>query len=157
MEFTIRHAAIGDAPELAVLLREIGFFQTLDDLTLEQVVVQVQAQLAWNFKDESHTVYVGASLDGQLLGYAAVHWLPYLFHPGREGYVSELFVSEAARGQGLGRALLEAVKEEARKKRCYRLSLMNNRTRESYQRKFYQKLGWEERSCMADFVFMLDE
>ena len=43
--------------------------------------------------------------DGQdqaLVAYAAVHWLPYLILRGPEGFVSELFVDQAARGQGVG-------------------------------------------------------
>jgi len=155
MKFSIRTAVETDAPQLAELLQEIGFFPTIKDLSPDQAAAQVQEQLAWDFKDKSHSIYVGIGENGRLLGYTAVHWFPYLFHPGREGYVSELFVSEEARDKGLGKALLETIEEEARKKGCYRLSLLNYRVRESYQRGFYQKLGWEERPDMADFVFWL--
>jgi hypothetical protein len=46
-------------------------------------------------------------------------------------------------------------KEEAKKRRCSRLSLLNLRNRESYQRGFYKKQGWTEREHVANFVFPL--
>jgi GNAT superfamily N-acetyltransferase len=91
------------------------------------------------------------------VGYIAVHWLAYLFLPGLEGFISELFVREAARGAGVGRRLLEAVTQDAKKRGCYRLSLLNGRHRESYLRKFYEKLGWEERSIMVNFIYYIPE
>jgi len=105
--------------------------------------------------DESHTVLVTESPEGAILGYVAVHWLPYLMLAGPEGYVSELFVSESARGAGLGTKLLEAVKDMAISRGCSRLMLVNRKTRESYQRGFYRKLGWEEREEFANFVLNL--
>jgi len=105
--------------------------------------------------DNSHTLYVAEDKEGSLLGYTNVHWLPYLFLAGPEGYVSELFIAQAARGQAVGSRLLQAVKEEARSRGCSRLSLLNMRDRESYQRGFYAKDGWEERPDAANFVFEL--
>jgi len=105
--------------------------------------------------DDSHAVLVTESPEGAILGYVAVHWLPYLMLAGPEGYVSELFVSESARGAGLGTKLLEAVKDMAISRGCSRLMLVNRKTRESYQRGFYRKLGWEEREEFANFVLNL--
>lgn len=87
------------------------------------------------------------------MGYTAVHWLPYLILSGPEGYVSELFVAEAARGMGVGKALLTAVKRTAAARGCSRLQLLNMRNRESYQRRFYEKDGWQEREQAANFVY----
>jgi GNAT superfamily N-acetyltransferase len=75
--------------------------------------------------------------------------------PYSEGYVSELFVAESARGAGLGTKLLEAVKDLAIGRGCSRLMLVNRKTRESYKRGFYRKLGWEERQEFANFVLSL--
>ena len=90
--------------------------------------------------------------NGAVLGYVAVHWVPYLIHTGPEGYISELFIRESARGQGIGARLLETVEAEAIRRGCTRLMLLNMRQRESYQREFYSKHGWEERPQAANFM-----
>jgi GNAT superfamily N-acetyltransferase len=71
---------------------------------------------------------------------------------GPEGYVSDLFVTESTRGAGIGTGLLAAVEDMAVSRGCSRLMLVNRKTRESYQRGFYRKLGWEEREEFANFV-----
>ncbi|MBN1887452.1 MAG: GNAT family N-acetyltransferase [Thermoflexales bacterium] len=107
------------------------------------------------FADDGHSVYVAESVQGGVVGYASVHWLPYLFLLGPEGYVSELFVKTEARGQGVGSQLLDVIKAEAQARGCTRLALLNNRQRESYQRGFYAKCGWQERTHMATFMYSL--
>ncbi len=103
-------------------------------------------------RDDSHWMLVAESGAGRVLGYISVHWIPFLFLEGAEGYISELFVHKAARGSGVGSSLLHAVTEEARMRGCACLMLLNGRTRESYQREFYKKRGWRERETMANFI-----
>jgi GNAT superfamily N-acetyltransferase len=74
---------------------------------------------------------------------------------GPEGYISELFILESGRGKGVGHALLESVKTLAKERGCARLHLINGSNRESYQRRFYEKLGWKERPEIADFILPL--
>lgn len=150
---SLRRAALDDAPRLAAFLKDMNYFHRLEGLSLAQVAAQVERHLSACLTDDSHSVYLAENSDGAILGYANVHWLPYLFLPGPEGYVSELFVGEAARGQGIGAKLLKAVKEEAVTRGCSRLSLLNMRGRESYQRGFYARDGWQEREDAANFVF----
>ena len=154
LECRVRRARAEDAGELAAFLKDLDYFHRLESLSLEQVHAQVARHLALCLADASHTVYVAEREDG-VVGYASAHWLPYLFLPGPEGYVSELFVARAARGQGVGTRLLAAAKEEAGKRGCWRLSLLNMRDRESYERKYYAKDGWQEREDAANFVFEL--
>ncbi|MGW0945506.1 N-acetyltransferase family protein [Streptomyces sp. NPDC002623] len=67
---------------------------------------------------EVHTV--GARADGRLVGIAH-----YLFHPSGwmadSCYLQDLYVDEAARGQGVARALIERVADAARERGAARL------------------------------------
>lgn len=155
MQFEIRKAKAGDGAALADFIRDLKHFRRLEGLSQEAVRKRVQEGMRLLLADASHSIYIAEGAGSQIAGYANVHWLPYLFLPGPEGYVSELFIAEAARGQGLGTRLLQAVKEEARSRGCSRLSLVNMRGRESYQRRFYAKDGWEERTDAANFIFDL--
>ena len=157
MTFAIRPARFPDASALADLLREVGWFEFINFQTSAAATANIESQLAESLADESHSVYVGVDDTGQVTGYISVHWLAYLFMPGPEGYISELFLRPAARGQGLGSALLETVKAEALERGAYRLNLLNNKHRESYEREFYQKQGWQERPEMANFIYLLPE
>jgi len=49
--------------------------------------------------------------------------------------------------------LLRVIETDARARGCQRLSLINLRNRESYQRQFYLKAGWRERGDAANFLF----
>ncbi|HEU4616533.1 MAG TPA: GNAT family N-acetyltransferase [Gammaproteobacteria bacterium] len=117
--------------------------------------MRVERLLAACMNGGDHSVHVAEDSNGEIVGYASVHWLPTLFLPDPEGYVSELFVAEAHRGRGVGRALLDTIVSEARARACSRLMLITNRSRESYVRRFYSKAGWIERDGMANFVLEL--
>jgi GNAT superfamily N-acetyltransferase len=155
MEYSVRIANPGDAAPLAELLRQFGWFAMFKELPIEEADRRVQAHLDRCLADESHTMLVAEAREGVVLGYVSVHWLPYLLLPDPEGYVSELFVRESARGMGVGTRMLEAVVAQARQHGCYRLMLLNFRHRESYQRGFYAKLGWEERPEAANFIYLI--
>jgi GNAT superfamily N-acetyltransferase len=157
MSFTIRPARFPDAPALADLLREVGWFEAINSKTPAEASTHIESHLAEGLADESHSIYIGMDQTGHVAGYVSVHWLAYLFHPGPEGYISELFLRPSARGQGLGAMLLETVKNEAVERGAYRLSLLNNKQRDSYKRGFYQKQGWEERPDMANFIYLIPE
>jgi GNAT superfamily N-acetyltransferase len=155
----IRYATTADAPALAALLIAVGWFGWMRDRPRNEVDDQVKRHLALALGQEArgtaaHSVYV-ADADGLVRGYLAVHWLPYLIRPGLEGFVSELFVHPDERGHGLGSRLLERLVADARERGCDRLSLLNSRSRESYERAFYTRNGWVERPDMANFIFSL--
>lgn len=157
MDARIRKMEAGDVPAIAELLRSLMLFAHIDAEPAQVTRDRIAAHLALCRADDSHLVLVAQTAQDEIAGYCAVHWLPYLILPGPEGYVSELFVSERFRGQGIGSALLEAVKQHARERGCMRLMLINMRKRESYQRGFYAKQGWEERPDAANFILHLDK
>lgn len=155
MTFHIRKAQLQDAAEIARVVRDVGWFAHINVEAPEATIERIGQLLALCIADDSHAVYV-AEIEELVVGYVAVHWLPYLMMRGPEGFISELFISEAARGQGIGTQLLKVIEDEARARGCSRLGLLNGRVRDSYQREFYKKNGWIERDDMVSFVLRLD-
>jgi GNAT superfamily N-acetyltransferase len=155
-EVLIRAARQEDAGAIAGLLRGLGWFAQMAVETAEETAERVGRHLALCLADSSHSVYVAEAQEGGIVGYIAVHWLAYLMLSGPEGFISELFVDEVARGQGIGTRLLETVMVEAQERGCFRLHLVNIRQRESYQREFYPKHGWQERPNAANFVYLFE-
>jgi GNAT superfamily N-acetyltransferase len=100
---------------------------------------RIRSHITLCLADESHSVFVAEYDLRKVIGYSSVHYLPYFFLQGPEGYISELFIALEARGAGVGTALLEEAIADGRKRGCSRLSLINSRTRESYRRKFYEE------------------
>jgi GNAT superfamily N-acetyltransferase len=155
MSIEIRKIMIQDASPLAELLRDIGWFEAFKSEPLEVVSQRVRLHIEQCLADDSHLIFIAEEPGGGILGYGSVHWLPYLFLPGPEGLISELFVRESARSQGIGKQLLRRIEIEARRRNCARLSLINLRNRESYMRQFYIKAGWEERPEAANFIYRI--
>ncbi len=153
---TIRLARVEDAAGIAAVLRDVGWFEHINDEPPTATLSRVAEQLALCHADDSHGVYVADDPAGQIVGYVAVHWFPNLMKGG-DGYVSELFLREAARGLGIGRKLLAAVAEEGTRRGATRLMLFNRKIRESYRRGFYPKAGWCERDDVAFFMFDLPD
>jgi GNAT superfamily N-acetyltransferase len=155
MAIQIRKASLEDAVQLALLLKDVGWFELFKTEPLKEASRNVRSRIEQCLADDSHSIFVADSPEDSIVGYGSVHWLPYLFMRGPEGFVSELFVRESARGQGVGNQLLQTIEREARRRGCVRLSLINLRSRESYQRQFYIKAGWEERREAANFIYRI--
>lgn len=149
---TLRAAQPDDAPALAALLQGIGWFDRFATGHPEAHADQLAPLLA---PSPHQLQLVACDAQGQLIGYCAVHWLPIAILQGWEGYVSELFIADSARGLGVGSQLLDQVTAAARSRGCRRLWLVNNRQRDSYHRGFYARQGWQEQAQAARFVLDL--
>lgn len=156
----IRPAQARDAAAIAALLRGIGWFKAYERSTPEEAAAAVQAVIDNAALGARSLLLVAETADdpasAQVIGFCAVHWLPLAILQGWEAYVSELFVSEQARGSGAGRHLLDAAVGAARERGCARIWLVNNRQRMSYTRGFYAQQGWSEQPEAARFVLALD-
>ena len=155
MDIQIRKAKTTDVPAISNLLRSLNLFAPINNEEAQSTQQRVQKHFELCISDDSHLILIAQTTQGEITGYCAVHWIPYLILTGPEGFVSELFISEQFRGKGIGANLLEAVKVEAQHRGCSRLMLLNIRNRDSYKRQFYSKHGWEERPDAANFVFQL--
>ena len=155
MDIQIRKAEATDVPAISNLLRSLNLFAHINNEEAQSTQQRVLKHLTLCTSDDSHLILVALTSNGEITGYCAVHWLPYLILAGPEGYVSELFIKDEFRGQGIGNDLLEAIEVEAQNRGCSRLMLLNLRKRDSYKRQFYSKHGWEERPDAANFIFQL--
>lgn len=149
-EIGIRPLKPSDIAAVMQLHRELGWNPAFhaDGSTLKQ---RLEALIT-----EENALLLVAELGNRVLGYVHGEIVTYLLFAGREMLVSELFVIAAARGRGIGRALMNAIEAEAVKHKCFRISVFNSRERESYKRGFYPALGYEERSHTANFTKRLD-
>ena len=154
---TIRDARPADAPAIGEILRSLGWFEHLDEIPAEKVTSRIAQVITEKcVPGGDHTLLVAEGEADRVVGYLFVHWLPNLIFGG-EGYVSELFVLPDQRGHGFGTALLDEARRRGVAHGYQRLSLFNRRERESYQRGFYPRHGWVERSDAALFMYYLDE
>lgn len=135
-------------------------------------VMKLHRELGWNpaFKadgstllqrlkaliTEENALLLVAEIDKRVIGYIHGEMITHLLFAGREMYISEVFVMEKHRGSGVGRALVSAIETEAVQQRCFRISVLNSRERESYQRGFYPSMGYDERTQTALFTKRLD-
>ena len=149
-EITIRPLKPSDIAAIMQLHRELGWNPAFkaDGSTLKQ---RLEALITGE-----NALLLVAEHKRKVVGYIHGEIVTYLLFAGREMLVSELFVMESARGHGVGKALLSAIESEAVKQKCFRISVLNSRERESYKRGFYPSLGYEERPHTANFTKRLD-
>jgi GNAT superfamily N-acetyltransferase len=153
---SIRDGRPEDAASAAVILRDTGWFEHLNAESAEETTARVSAALTSALASDQNALLIAEDAGGVIVGYLFAHWLPNALL-GSEAYISELFVLSSARGQGVGTALLDEVKQRAVQRGCSRLMLFNRKMRESYQRRFYHKQGWVERDDAAMLMYYLDE
>lgn len=146
----IRPLQPNDLPGVMLLHRELGWNPAFkaDGSTLAQ-------RLASLITEESALLLV-AEHDQHVVGYVHGEIVTHLLFAGRELLITEVFVRERVRNLGVGKALMNAIEDEAAKRKCFRISVLNSRERESYKRGFYPALGYEERVNVVNFTKRLD-
>ncbi|GCE25523.1 GNAT family N-acetyltransferase [Dictyobacter alpinus] len=153
-DITIREARMEDSSAITTILRDLGWTEPIQKESFTETLAQIQERLARSNREQEHTILVAEQrqegTQEQVVGYLAVHWYAHLMR-GSEAFVSELFIHPDQTGQGIGSRLLSTIEEQARRRGCTRLLLMNRRIRASYARKFYMKNGWEELGDAAFF------
>jgi ribosomal protein S18 acetylase RimI-like enzyme len=132
----IRNAISKDMTSVTELLGGLGY--VIQDINaFRKIWDEVQ-------QNPSLGVLVAES-DDQIYGYLAYSIKPQLRVLGCILEIDELSVRKESRGLGVGSSLMNAVKAIAIEKQVKRMVLSTNRTRESYQRNFYVKLGFDEK------------
>ena len=132
---SLRRARASDAPELARL------FTTLGHATVATDVAARWPQWA----TAGNSALVAVRSDGVLAGVVTLHQMLVLHRPRPVGRITALVVDASARGQGLGRALVDAAEAAFSDAGCGLLEITSNvRLNEAHT--FYRHLGYEETS-----------
>jgi ribosomal protein S18 acetylase RimI-like enzyme len=87
-------------------------------------------------------------------GFAQLRFRPSLYTGALDAYLEELYVAPALRGQGLGRALLEASMEHARERGARHIDL-NTSEDDVAARALYERMGLTNREGATDGPPML--
>ncbi|MDX6602529.1 MAG: hypothetical protein QOF13_1731 [Solirubrobacterales bacterium] len=96
---------------------------------------------------------LGAWQGEELVGYACLYWTFTSLVPAETVLMNDLFVAEAARGQGVGRALIEASTAIARQRGVHRLEWMTAPDNET-ARRLYDSTG-AKRSSWLEYELKL--
>lgn len=109
MDAPIRLATPAD---LGALLALMQAFYDESDYPLDGA--QARAAFEHLLADEGHGRVWIAERDGEAVGYAVLTLGFAMEYYGRDGFLDDLYLAPAARGQGLGTKLVDAVEREAR-------------------------------------------
>ncbi|HLB18102.1 MAG TPA: GNAT family N-acetyltransferase [Gaiellaceae bacterium] len=132
MDLRIRDASPDDGAAIASLLGQLGYETEASAVPprLERLVIVGDR-------------VVVAVLEEEVVGVAHLHASPTIEHERPAAKISALVVDESHRGEGIGRALVDALEEEARARRCVLLFLTTAARREDAH-EFYRRVGLEE-------------
>ena len=141
----VRRAEAKDIPAILQLLVQVDMVHHngRPDLFRGPATKYSAAELAQILADEKTPVFVCTDEQDRVLG----HGFCILQHSGGELmvehttlYIDDICVDETARGQGVGRALFERIRDYARKQGAYNVTL-NVWTCNPGAMAFYEKLG----------------
>lgn len=134
-ELTIRTADIQDVSAIFDLIKELAIYEKLQDF----VVTDEESIRKTLFGERAYAEVQMATLKEEAVG-MVIFFHNYSTFLGKPGlYIEDLFVKEAFRGLGIGKALFLKCVQIARERNCGRMewSVLNWNP----ARKFYEKLG----------------
>ena len=130
----VRRATPGDAPQVAQLLHD--FNREFDEPTPD--VDTLEGRYSEQIRNRDMTVLlIGDGPDG----FAQLRYRPWVHSAGLHSYLEELYVVPDLRGNGLGRALLEAAMETARGEGAEQMELGTSEN-DKAARKLYESVGF---------------
>ena len=141
-EPAVRRAEVADAEAIALLLH--AFNTEFDEPTPgpRALAERIRELLA---AGETKVLLGGSGPDGL----AVLRFRPALWTPGLECYLAELYVVPDQRGQGLGRAMMEAAIELARAEGADHMDLGTGED-DVAARALYESLGFSNREGKPD-------
>jgi GNAT superfamily N-acetyltransferase len=135
---TIRAAGASDAATIVRLIRALAAYENM----LDQAHITEADVLRDGFGAQPCFECLLAEVGGDAVG-LAIHRPSYSTFDGRPGlYVEDLFVSDSARGLGIGRLLMARLAAIAQERGCSRMSLAVLHWNPA--RAFYGRLGFTQ-------------
>ena len=138
----VRDARVDDAEAVAALVAELGFPASPHEVAHRLAALMHAGELV-----------LVAEVDATVAGLAAVHITPVLHRPTCVGRITALVVSELRRGQGVGRALVEAAERLVADRGCALIEITSNRQLADAHA-FYEHLGYEVTSLRFKKILM---
>lgn len=137
-DVAVRQVTPADVDELAELLDEMDrFYAAVEAQPLDQRRREIRDAL---FSDDPAGHAVIAHVLGRPVGFGTYSFLWPAAGLTRSLFLKELFVTAAARNQGTGRALMDAIVSIATRRGCSRVEWMTDRPN-TQARRFYDRLG----------------
>src|SRR5262245_27957023 len=139
MPISTRRATASDLPRLVELLQQLSIDEPRE--SPDEPLDAYRRAFARIDSDPNQQLLVAES-EGRIVGTLVVVVIANLSHRGKPWAVVEnVVVDAAARGQGVGEALLREAEVIARAAGCFKLSLTSNKRRADAHR-FYGRLGF---------------
>ena len=151
MEVIIAQAGLQDVEKIAKLFNAYRiFYQQESDLGLAQQFIQAR------LTDNESVIFYARDEQGHYLGFTQLYPNFSSVSAQRTWVLNDLYVSEAARGAGLGRQLLNRAKAFATATKAKGIALETAESNIGAQ-KLYESLGYKKSSGFFGYFLTLDE
>lgn len=153
----IRHAQVKDIPTIMKLLSQVLEIHASirPDIFKPGTTKYTNDELAKLIKDDQKPIYVAVNDEDEVLGYVFTQLQEQPFSTNmvqfKSIFIDDLCVDSAARSQGVGRALLDFVKEEGKRLGCYEITLNVWAGNDSAIR-FYEKNGLKTKETTMEYI-----
>ncbi len=153
----IRKAENKDIPRLTELLQQVLELHAKirPDVFIPGTTKYTQEELEGIIRDEMSPIYVAVDDGDEVMGYAFCQIKEQPFSnnmvPFKSMFIDDLCVDESCRGQHVGEALFEYVKDRARELRCYEVTLNVWSGNEGAEH-FYEKMGMKTKERQMEYI-----